>query len=43
MRYVLTKEILTTIEKLMKEHVQYVQWTNHNAKLDKVERFCICI
>lgn len=38
---VLIDEILTTLEKLMKEYVQYVQWTNRNTKVDKVERFCI--
>ncbi|XP_057838463.2 structural maintenance of chromosomes protein 2-1 [Cryptomeria japonica] len=38
---VLTEEILPALEKLRKERVQYVQWANGNAELDRLKRFCI--
>ncbi|KAK9063288.1 hypothetical protein SSX86_017158 [Deinandra increscens subsp. villosa] len=37
----LDQEILPALEKLRKERMQYMQWSNGNAELDKLKRFCI--
>ncbi|KAH9618993.1 hypothetical protein KSS87_004857 [Heliosperma pusillum] len=37
----LDHEILPALEKLRKERMQYMQWANGNAELDKLKRFCI--
>ncbi|XP_074280666.1 structural maintenance of chromosomes protein 2-1-like [Silene latifolia] len=37
----LDHEILPALEKLRKERMQYKQWANGNAELDKLKRFCI--
>ncbi|KAK9699990.1 hypothetical protein RND81_08G209200 [Saponaria officinalis] len=37
----LDQEILPALEKLRKERMQYVQWANGNAELDRLKRFCI--
>ncbi|KAL9231457.1 hypothetical protein vseg_006684 [Gypsophila vaccaria] len=37
----LDQEILPALEKLRKERMQYVQWANGNAELDRLRRFCI--
>ncbi|KAG7014830.1 Structural maintenance of chromosomes protein 2-1 [Cucurbita argyrosperma subsp. argyrosperma] len=37
----LDKEILPALEKLRKERMQYMQWSNGNADLDRLKRFCI--
>ncbi|KAJ8772139.1 hypothetical protein K2173_027316 [Erythroxylum novogranatense] len=37
----LDQEILPALEKLRKERMQYMQWTNGNAELDRLKRFCI--
>ncbi|XP_068669506.1 structural maintenance of chromosomes protein 2-1-like [Aristolochia californica] len=37
----LDQEILPALEKLRKEKVQYMQWANGNAELDRSRRFCI--
>ncbi|KAJ0988950.1 hypothetical protein J5N97_007306 [Dioscorea zingiberensis] len=37
----LDHEILPALEKLRKERVQYMQWANVNAELDRLKRFCI--
>ncbi|KAI3815898.1 hypothetical protein L1987_15581 [Smallanthus sonchifolius] len=37
----LDQEILPALEKLRKERVQYMQWSNGNAELDRLKRFCI--
>ncbi|CAO2825724.1 unnamed protein product, partial [Amaranthus hypochondriacus] len=34
-------EILPALEKLRKEKMQYMQWANGNAELDRLKRFCI--
>lgn len=37
----LDQEILPAMEKLRKERMQYMQWANGNAELDRLKRFCI--
>ncbi|KAG5558356.1 hypothetical protein RHGRI_008323 [Rhododendron griersonianum] len=37
----LDHEILPALEKLRKERMQYLQWSNGNAELDRLKRFCI--
>ncbi|KAL2540045.1 Structural maintenance of chromosomes protein 2-1 [Abeliophyllum distichum] len=37
----LDQEILPALEKLKKERMQYMQWSNGNAKLDRMKRYCI--
>ncbi|GKV17575.1 hypothetical protein SLEP1_g28058 [Rubroshorea leprosula] len=37
----LDQEILPALEKLRKERLQYMQWANGNAELDRLKRFCI--
>jgi len=37
----LDQEILPALEKLRKERLQYMQWANGNAELDRLRRFCI--
>ncbi|XP_022871773.1 structural maintenance of chromosomes protein 2-1-like [Olea europaea var. sylvestris] len=37
----LDQEILPALEKLRKEKMQYIQWANGNAELDRMKRFCI--
>lgn len=37
----LDKEILPALDKLRKERTQYMQWSNGNADLDRLKRFCI--
>ncbi|KAH7537858.1 hypothetical protein FEM48_Zijuj03G0137600 [Ziziphus jujuba var. spinosa] len=37
----LDQEILPALEKLRKERTQYMQWSNGNAELDRLKRFCI--
>ncbi|CAA0836700.1 Structural maintenance of chromosomes protein 2-1 [Striga hermonthica] len=37
----LHQEILPALEKLRKERMQYMQWANGNAELDRLKRFCI--
>lgn len=37
----LDQEILPALEKLRKEQMQYMQWANGNAALDRLSRFCI--
>ncbi|VFQ80543.1 unnamed protein product [Cuscuta campestris] len=37
----LDQEILPALEKLRKERLQYGQWADGNAKLDRLMRFCI--
>ncbi|GJW42205.1 structural maintenance of chromosomes protein 2-1 [Tanacetum coccineum] len=34
-------EILPALEKLRKERTEYMQWSNGNAELDRLKRFCI--
>ncbi|KAG5228563.1 structural maintenance of chromosomes protein [Salix suchowensis] len=36
----LDQEILPALEKLRKERMQYMQWANGNAELDRLKRFC---
>ncbi|KAK2987632.1 hypothetical protein RJ640_005834 [Escallonia rubra] len=35
------QELLPALEKLRKERMQYMQWANGNAELDRLKRFCI--
>ncbi|KAL6579103.1 hypothetical protein OROMI_009319 [Orobanche minor] len=37
----LDNEILPALEKLRKELMQYMQWTNGNADLDRLKRLCV--
>lgn len=37
----LDQEILPALEKLRKERMHYMQWSNGNAELDRLKRFCI--
>lgn len=37
----LDQEIVPALEKLRKERTQYMQWSNGNAELDRLKRFCI--
>ncbi|GAA0184520.1 hypothetical protein LIER_31808 [Lithospermum erythrorhizon] len=37
----LDQEILPALEKLRNEKMQYGQWANGNAELDRLKRFCI--
>lgn len=37
----LDHEILPALEKLRKERMQYMQWANGSAELDRLRRFCI--
>ncbi|XP_031392590.1 structural maintenance of chromosomes protein 2-1-like [Punica granatum] len=37
----LDQEIVPALEKLRKERMQYMQWSNGNAELDRLKRFCI--
>ncbi|KAK8652071.1 hypothetical protein V6N13_061095 [Hibiscus sabdariffa] len=37
----LDQEILPALEKLRKERMQYMQWANGNAELDRRKRFCV--
>ncbi|KAI4323792.1 hypothetical protein L6164_023370 [Bauhinia variegata] len=37
----LNREIIPALEKLRKERMQYTQWANGNAELDRLRRFCI--
>ncbi|KAF5731061.1 structural maintenance of chromosomes protein 2-1-like [Tripterygium wilfordii] len=37
----LDQEILPALEKLRKERMQYMQWANGAAELDRLKRFCI--
>ncbi|PWA67433.1 RecF/RecN/SMC [Artemisia annua] len=37
----LDNEILPVLEKLRKERTEYMQWSNANAELDRLKRFCI--
>lgn len=37
----LDQEILPALEKLRKERIQYMQWSNGNVDLDRLKRFCI--
>ncbi|PWA79687.1 RecF/RecN/SMC [Artemisia annua] len=37
----LDQEILPALQKLRKERMQYMQWSNGNAELDRLKRFCI--
>ncbi|XP_052188076.1 structural maintenance of chromosomes protein 2-1-like [Diospyros lotus] len=37
----LDQEILPALEKLRKERMQYMQWANGNAELDRLNRFCV--
>ncbi|KAI7750267.1 hypothetical protein M8C21_031841 [Ambrosia artemisiifolia] len=37
----LEQEILPALEKLRTERMQYMQWSNGNAELDRLKRFCI--
>ncbi|WCJ36468.1 Structural maintenance of chromosomes protein 2-2 [Euphorbia peplus] len=37
----LAHEILPALEKLRKERMQYMQWSDGNAELDRLRRFCI--
>ncbi|CAL5366934.1 unnamed protein product [Camellia sinensis] len=37
----LDQEILPALEKLRKEKMQYMQWANGIAELDRIKRFCI--
>lgn len=41
MNKLLDQEILPALEKLRKERMQYMQWANGNAELDRLRRFCI--
>nr|GFA34100.1 structural maintenance of chromosomes protein 2-1-like [Tanacetum cinerariifolium] len=34
-------EIFPALEKLRKERTEYMQWSNGNAELDRLKRFCI--
>ncbi|CAK9228215.1 unnamed protein product [Sphagnum troendelagicum] len=38
---VLSQDIVPAFEKLRKERAQYMQWTEGNAKVDRLQRFCI--
>ncbi|KAK4764266.1 hypothetical protein SAY87_013704 [Trapa incisa] len=37
----LDQEIVPALEKLRKERTQYMQWSNGNAELDRLKRFCV--
>ncbi|CAN1267092.1 Structural maintenance of chromosomes protein 2-2 [Linum perenne] len=37
----LDQEILPALEKLRRERMQYMQWSNGNAELDRLKRFCV--
>lgn len=37
----LDQEILPALETLRKQSMQYMQWANGNAELDRLKRFCI--
>ncbi|KAJ4836235.1 Structural maintenance of chromosomes protein 2-2 [Turnera subulata] len=37
----LDQEILPALAKLRKERMQYMQWANGNAELDRLRRFCV--
>ncbi|XP_011018333.1 PREDICTED: structural maintenance of chromosomes protein 2-1-like [Populus euphratica] len=37
----LDQEIFPALEKLRKERMQYMQWANGNAELDRLKRFCV--
>ncbi|MBA0757131.1 hypothetical protein Gotri_020243, partial [Gossypium trilobum] len=37
----LDEEIPPALEKLRKERMQYVQWSNGNVELDRLKRFCV--
>lgn len=37
----LDQEIVPALEKLRKERTQYMHWSNGNAELDRLKRFCI--
>lgn len=37
----LDQEILPALEKLRKQRLQYMQWANGNAELDRLKRLCI--
>lgn len=37
----LDHEILPALEKLRRERLQYMQWANGNAELDRLSRFCV--
>ncbi|KAA3458149.1 structural maintenance of chromosomes protein 2-1-like isoform X2 [Gossypium australe] len=37
----LDEEILPALEKLRKEQMQYVQWSDGNVELDRLKRFCV--
>ncbi|KAL1557168.1 structural maintenance of chromosomes protein 2-1-like [Salvia divinorum] len=37
----LDQEILPALQKLRKERMQYMQWANGNAELDRLKRYCI--
>ncbi|CAN0891551.1 Structural maintenance of chromosomes protein 2-1 [Linum grandiflorum] len=37
----LEQEILPALEKLRRERMQYMQWSNGNAELDRLKRFCV--
>ncbi|KAL9249751.1 Structural maintenance of chromosomes protein 2-1-like protein, partial [Drosera capensis] len=37
----LDQEILPALEKLRRERLQYMQWANDNAELDRLSRFCV--
>ncbi|KAF5947699.1 hypothetical protein HYC85_013656 [Camellia sinensis] len=37
----LDQEILPALEKLRKERMQYMQWSDGNAELDRLKRFCV--
>jgi structural maintenance of chromosome 2 len=38
---VLTEDIMPALDKLRKEKVQYMEWQNATASLDRLRRFCI--
>lgn len=38
---VLHEDIMPALEKLRKEKVQYMEWQNASANLEKLERFCV--
>ena len=37
----LDQEILPALEKLRRERMQYMQWANGNAELERLRRFCV--
>lgn len=38
---VLSEDIMPALDKLRKEKVQYMEWQNASANLERLERFCV--